>query len=94
MDREDIKDKLVETTGNDAYNRGIKKANRVAKIWINKIFDHFESRTCEHCKYLDLNKQCWKNKILHQAQGFYGLNFGCNKWEAKKRIEDTVVEKG
>jgi hypothetical protein len=24
----------------------------------------------------------------------YDDGFGCNKWEAKNRIEDTVVEKG
>ena len=43
MTREEAKEGLIDpNSGNEAYNQGIKKANRRAKHNINKIFDYFK----------------------------------------------------
>ncbi len=82
MKREDIKDKLVEAiSGGDAYNRGIKKANRTAKIWINKTFDHFEKEL----------KEVLEATNCPNTYGFEGLDTfpdcgECAYCKAKKRL--------
>lgn len=48
------------------------------KDYINKIYDYFESRTCENCSFEN-------NCIFHLVVIKYKYkDFGCNKWE--KRI--------
>lgn len=64
MTREEAKLRLKEVHGNDAFDRGVKSANRVAKIWINKIYDDFESRRCGNCVEYNENPKL--------------LNFRCN----------------
>ena len=80
MNGEEVKLKLAEVHGNDAFDRGMKKANRVAKIWINKIYDDFKSRTCNNCAKYDL---C-SIRVIMQGKEEDVSKFGCNKWVSKK----------
>jgi len=65
---------------------------------INKIYDNFESRTCENCKYGHIeedylilcNADFYDNSIYDTADNlldnalFYpSKDFGCNKFERK-----------
>jgi len=91
MTREQAKEGLVSpNSGSDAYNQGIKKANTRAKHRINKIFDFFESRTCENCKSFCTTargKSCVNQENINQfgAYGYFIISndFGCNRWEQK-----------
>mgnify|MGYP007066318556 CR=1 FL=1 len=56
---------------------------------INKIYNYFESRTCESCKYYD-DIYCTNQKVDEMMDEFQQLDnyirvdkgFGCNKHEA------------
>jgi hypothetical protein len=75
MTREEAKDKIGFHVG-----QGLSRA----LMTIDDIYDDFENKTCENCKYLDLNNQCWKSEELHQAQCTYGYkDFCCNRFEEK-----------
>ena len=58
---------------------------------VNKIYDDFESRTCENCLFKQEREyQCTNLHIndkhpLKEADYWLHVNkdFGCNKWEAK-----------
>lgn len=52
---------------------------------IDKIYDDFESRTCESCEhYKAKNKQCINEaSIAFTAQEAIYIDDGCNKWESK-----------
>lgn len=69
----------------------VKQSLHEAKMkLINKIYDYFESRTCESCKYnkevdgfmvfcdnqvcKDLSKMMWHP---------YGIDYSCKYWESK-----------
>ena len=47
---------------------------------IEAIYDDFESRTCENCKWY-INRGC--GKIIENCIFPLPYNFGCNKWEKK-----------
>ena len=58
------------------------------ELIIDKIYDDFESRTCENCTYLyrpDLTNGIYRceNNVVTIEDGEIELDFGCNKWEAK-----------
>lgn len=50
---------------------------------IDKMYDYFESRTCENCKYLDMDLICTNEDTpcCSEYSGRYD-NFNCNKWES------------
>lgn len=65
---------------------------------IDKIYDSFENRTCENCKYIDdeyFDLFCINPNVINQHDHLFGdgqsmydnfkvsANFGCNKWESK-----------
>jgi len=93
MTREEVKSKLKEyNSGNTVYNNGIRSANRVAKIWINKVFDDFESRTCESCYFFNYDRYqgialCYnhenRQEYINDANMQVTSDFSCNKWEKK-----------
>ncbi len=60
-------------------NAAIEDANRTAKIVINKIYDDFDSRVCENCRYLKESK-C-NLGIYHFGIDTDPNIFGCNKFE-------------
>lgn len=92
MNREYYKSKLkVANSGSDVYNRGLRDANRVAKIWMNKIFDDFESKSCENCNHYfcesytnvpSVKINCMLLKGL--PIGLESKGFGCSKFERKE----------
>lgn len=67
--------------------------------FIDKIYNDFESQTCESCKHFLVyndSKQSGtcdnEESIAYTSkEAIYGDD-GCNKWE--ERIDSTVVEKG
>lgn len=77
-------------TRKEAFNnrpmlQSITEANLIDKF-ISKIYDDFESRTCENCKYWRYSDEnvyfedCNFGLIGHS----YNPNsFGCNRWEPK-----------
>ena len=58
-------------------------------LLMNRIFDDFESRTCESCVNISAtvdeyeNYYCMSNVSEDDDMSFVNLTFGCNKWEAK-----------
>lgn len=67
--------------------------NGIDGIWINpkkldeaiKELEELQSRTCENCKYLDMDLIC-TNEDTPCCSEYSGRfdNFNCNKWELKK----------
>ena len=62
-----------------------------------------ECKSCEFCKQESGSQPDgigWQTIKCEMWDGTFDITpvyydgFGCNKWEAKKRIEDTAVEKG
>lgn len=57
----------------------------VLKEFINKIYDDFESRTCENCKhgvgYGGLYTECNRTLEIDMLNTFVGEDYGCNKFE-------------
>jgi len=61
-------------------------------IIVNKIYDYFESRTCENCKHYQehtyhssIKTEATKTTII-RCQELHinkGKDFGCNKWEKR-----------
>ncbi len=62
---------------------------KIAKL-INKIYDDFESRTCENCKYFIDERNTRLQFCNARTEGGiigwngYGKDFGCNKFERIK----------
>ena len=65
---------------------------------LKRIYDSFENRTCENCKYTDdeyFDLFCINPDVINQHDHLFGdgqsmydnfkvsANFGCNKWESK-----------
>lgn len=53
--------------------------------FIDKIYDDFESRTCEGCRYFQ-EGICYNTAVCLMNGGEYILiakEFSCNKWEQK-----------
>jgi hypothetical protein len=48
---------------------------------VNKIYDDFESRTCESCRFYTKTNQ--KNHICNLEHDIWHLDRGCGKWEKK-----------
>ena len=53
------------------------------KMIVNKIYDDFESRTCESCKYIsaDKNKCNANNSAIVWLDIETFSDFGCNQWK-------------
>ena len=51
---------------------------------INKIYNDFESRTCENCRYFKPSHKAYKYAACEEI-GYVTVpnDFGCNKWEQK-----------
>lgn len=61
--------------------------------WLNgvtdMVYDDFESRTCEWCKYYEevYNEKGWKTHTIMQCSIIkepFSATFGCNKYEPKE----------
>lgn len=55
--------------------------------FVDKIYDDFESRTCENCEYIDY-RGLWPYCGASDSNVYDILEqdvhtFGCNKWETK-----------
>ena len=80
MTREEAKEEL------NNYGYTINEQNTI----VDKIYGHFESKTCENCKY---NKQqdgfmIFCDKVVckdgsRMMWHSYTKDFGCNKWEER-----------
>ena len=63
----------------------------ISKVVVNKIYDDFESRTCDNCKWFDIDESIdpnnhfgWcNNKESCCVSNICTLSFGCNEWESK-----------
>ena len=81
MNREEFKDKHENWIGRDEV------------ALIDEIYDDFESRTCENCKYFIDEKgtklQFCNARTVGGIIGWngYGKDFGCNKFERKDKCE-------
>lgn len=60
------------------------------QLLIDKIYDDFEARTCESCRYSNIEPYIEEYGECEKGYGWYwnshmeiGKDFGCNKWEAK-----------
>ena len=80
---------LASVPGNLSYFNDCKPAVAIqeCRLWINKIYDDFESRTCESCKYL--NKDTGKSYAeCDFLDTFIGImmekSFYCSEWEKKQ----------
>ena len=80
MTREEAKQ--VANTG-----KTIKTVDSQCAVLIDKIYDDFESRTCENCTYFTpptkfLFAACEKGVIENEelADNYEKTRFGCNKW--------------
>ena len=99
MTREEAKktiESLIPNSGSESYNKALSKANKAWKMRINKIYDDFESRTCESCKHKTKNGRYQAtNKTIYECKlkVSFGTNptraikltDGCNNWEAKEK---------
>ena len=62
---------------------------------IDQIYDDFESRTCENCKYVENSGQTYSTAVQKCKLGIGDINewgsvfcskdFGCNKFERKDK---------
>lgn len=67
----------------------------LAQDMVNKIYDDFESRTCENCKHYeeiiqgigecsnDIYEGFSAGLVYDYDNMFLPKDFGCNKWESK-----------
>jgi hypothetical protein len=58
----------------------------LSKAFVNKIYDDFESRTCESCKYWNRKNPARQDgdcDEINHTNTETDWNFGCNKWEEK-----------
>ena len=56
-----------------------------SKKIVNKIYDDFESRTCNNCVYYNsMNESSGLCEHLGLPELGVDSDFGCNKWEAKR----------
>ncbi len=77
MSREEAKEQSLDITGySDSYEL------------IDEIYDDFESRICDNCKYFTFENTkigtCRKgiyDKQLCSSEDYLVSTFGCNKWE-------------
>ena len=88
MTREKAKKKLLKCN----YNRGAWHNKYTREQIINKIFNDFESRTCENCIYFkrdiaeygEYEGKCLANIISEQDLSTVKEDFGCNKFERRE----------
>jgi len=50
---------------------------------VQTIFDEFESRTCENCKYIKGKDKTSECVFGYLPDNMYEYDFGCNKWEKR-----------
>ena len=50
--------------------------------FINKIYDDFESKICENCKFKTNESKHSYCRILDRTPIEYKDGFGCNRWES------------
>ncbi|GEM_PF-6698217 len=81
MEREEAKNLIHTHVG-----QGIAKAMQV----VDKIYDDFDKRTCEHCKFSGYFSPHESLECLNNDCNFYSvdvdLNDGCNKFEPKETL--------
>lgn len=81
MTRDEAKDYDYDLDVDGYYYKDVDKV-------IDKIFDDFESRKCENCKYgkpILNNRISCENGLLSFSYVALTLDkdFGCNKWKSK-----------
>ena len=62
------------------YGYTISEQNKI----IDDIYDSFENRSCENCKFLDMDLICTNlnTPCYSEYSGRYD-NFGCSEWKSK-----------
>jgi len=63
-------------------------ADTETKIVIDKIYDDFEDKICDNCKYIKKDKYnlrycCCPTSPLSSTNQALHPTFGCNRWEQK-----------
>lgn len=93
MTREEAIEKVAPRLSH-IQNMPLAKKIKWIKEFIHHIYDDFENRTCENCKYFNgasvhsKKRYCTIHHDSWDKGEFFefnlGENFGCNKWEDKK----------
>jgi hypothetical protein len=78
MKREDIIEQLDYAPAKAIEDDAQVELSKNVIIEINSIFNHFESKTCKTCKYIN---ECNIYKVaMIEKYSQFNNNFGCNKW--------------
>ena len=82
MTREEAKEKMYHHLFDDSIT--IEEAKDAFEmVIIDKIYDDFESRTCENCKYDNYaNSRCDLKSYIPE---FYLENFGCTNFKKEEK---------
>ncbi len=86
MTREDLSNIFNKYKDDDVLNLG------VLKEYVNAVYDDFESRTCENCKYYIEGLQlfggsrfiCMNEEVGDIMYDHFSKDFGCNKFKRKQ----------
>lgn len=93
MNREEAKQDIF--IGKGIKSHAMNVDGEIDALWLNrrgvlgfidKIYDDFESKTCENCKHFDSHSSvCFEPKICEDNSGYVRItkDFGCNKYEPK-----------
>ena len=81
------------------HNLSVPKKIKWIKEFVDRIYDDFESRTCENCTYLyrpDLTNGIYRceNNVVTIEDGEIELDFGCNKFSCKEDKQYAYSEMG
>ena len=83
MNRENAKDNLFAFV-----DKGLTMESISFEQAIDDIFDDFESRTCENCKWYDGSHKCNnENSIAHNSDNRVYTHDGCKEEFERKDIE-------
>ena len=74
MTREEAVKKVTDVYADGVSNRTV----------VNSIYDNFESRTCESCKWNNSNEYIRSCSLVGYTRY---EDFGCNRWEQKETHE-------
>jgi len=86
-----VEEALKKAANNFNNNREV--IDKVTYFLINEIFDDFEKRTCENCKYYQKKgevmnlRECNEGVSIYKSSGYSLVNddFGCNKFEENQK---------
>ncbi len=65
----------------------IEDPNKMGELAVDKIYDDFESRTCENCKHntyeAEFKHNCDHDDVFDSYEGecLIPYDFSCNRWE-------------